>query len=578
MKRRIFRRAFILYIVVLIISVAFIDFYLTNVIRNSYIDNLKNSLSVQTALIAPVFSAAARDDMNRLCRDIKEKTSARVTVIDTEGKVLGDSDTAAPQMDNHADRPEIQEALVSPVGSSIRFSDTVKYDLLYTAKKIEANGKHSGFIRLALPLTQVNESITHLRLKINLAVILVFLAFGLILIRQTERIRKFVILIADHAGALARGLFKKKLYLEGAGEFTELARNLNNMASELEESLREKGEETERLSVILKSIPDALLLINVNGTIELSNSAAREVFSQSHLDGRPYLEVVRSPQFLDLIDTVKQSRKYGSTEIVLDMPEETFLSVHVSPLFYTVSELSGFVAIFHDTTQMKKLEQVRKDFVANVSHEIKTPVTAIQGFAETLIDGALYDRDNAEKFLHTIKSHSLRLNRLVEDLLTISRLELGVISINRAEVHLADIIDSVITTEAIQAAEKGLEIRKAVGTGEAIIKADRDRIEQILLNLVDNAIKFTEKGEIEIGISHEGGKSFLFVKDTGMGIPAKYLSRLGERFFRVDPSRSRELGGTGLGLAIVKHLVKAHGWEMKIESKEGSGTVVKVYY
>jgi two-component system phosphate regulon sensor histidine kinase PhoR len=316
----------------------------------------------------------------------------------------------------------------------------------------------------------------------------------------------------------------------------------------------------------------------MQGVITLSNNAAAELFVNSQLVGRPFLEVVRSPGFLTLIDTVKKNRMPGSTDITIDIPEETFLTVRVSPLYYQVGELAGFVAIFHDTTQMKKLEQMRKDFVANVSHEIKTPVTAIQGFAETLLDGALYDKENAEKFLGTIKAHSLRLNRLVEDLLTISKLELGVMTIHRADFNIDDIIEEVIQTTLLQAAEKDLSVKKSLQTGEMLISGDRDRVEQILLNLVDNAIKFTEKGEIEIGISQDNGKNYLYVKDTGIGVPSKYLSRLGERFFRVDPSRSRELGGTGLGLAIVKHLVKALDWEMKIESKEETGTTAKVYY
>jgi two-component system phosphate regulon sensor histidine kinase PhoR len=577
MKRRIFRRAFILYVVVLMVSVFFINFYLSNVIRNNYIDNLKNSLSTQTSIIGDTVPFDSPAEIEEFCRYMKEKIRARVTVIDTTGKVLGDSDKDASNMDNHAGRPEIQQALLSPAGTSIRFSDTLQYDLLYTAGKIENNGIHKGFVRLAVPLTQVNESIGSLKLKINLAVIFVFLFFGLILIWQTERIRTYVLQIADYAGALAHGLFKRKLYIEDAGEFTELAHSLNNMALELEESIKTRDEETNRLNTILKSIPDALLLISVNGIIELSNNTARELFLHDQLDGRPFLEIVRSPNFLNLIDEVKQHRVSGFTELTLDVPEEKHLFVRVSPLYYQVGELAGLVAIFHDTTQMKRLEQMRKDFVANVSHEIKTPVTAIQGFAETLLDGALYDRDNAEKFLTTIKSHSIRLNRLVDDLLTISKIELGVITIDKTEIHLSDIIDDVMNTLLVQVAEKEITIKKSVEDGEARICADRDRVEQILLNLTDNAIKFTEKGEIEIGVSQEGERSYLYVKDTGAGIPEKYLPRLGERFFRVAPSRSRELGGTGLGLAIVKHLVKAHGWEMNIESEVGEGTTVKIY-
>jgi len=289
------------------------------------------------------------------------------------------------------------------------------------------------------------------------------------------------------------------------------------------------------------------------------------------------MEVVRNPEFVSLFEQVKKSRLPGSAELIIDFPEERYLSVQVAPISYEVGEISDVAAVFHDTTYLKRLEQMRKDFVANVSHEIKTPITAISGFAETLLDGALYDREHAEKFLKTIRSHSERLNRLVDDLLTLSRIELGAIKMNRTEVDISEAVDHVLETVTVQAAEKDISLKKSIGAEETVISADRDRLEQILLNLVDNALKFTVKGEIEVGLGQEGGRKYIFVKDTGIGIPRKSLSRIGERFYRVDPSRSRELGGTGLGLAIVKHLVKVHGWEMKIESEEGRGTVVKIY-
>jgi len=578
MKRRIFRRVFILYFIALFVSVVFMHFYLTNVIRGSYISELTRSLLIQASVIAGTLPSAEGADLAGFSGLMKQVTNSRITLLDASGKVLADSDIDPATMDSRLNRPEIQQSIMSGTGWAIRYSDTMKYDLLYVAIKNMRTGEPAGFVRLAVPLSRVNESINNLRLKINIAVISVFLLFGLILIYQTERIRKFVLQIAEYAGALAHGLFKKRLYLEGAGEFTELARSLNNMATELEETVKAGDEEAKRLNVILKSIPDALLLINIHNIIEISNNAARDLFGSDRLEGRPFLEIVRSPVFIALIDEVKKSRLPGAAELTYDFTGEKYLYVRVSPLYYQVGEMAGFVAIFHDATQMKKLEQTRKDFVANVSHEIKTPITAIRGFAETLLDGALYDKENAERFLTTIKNHSERLNRLVEDLLIISRLELGVMTVSKTEFHITDIIDEVIQLSIVHAAEKNISIKKSVEQGEPLINADRDRLTQILLNLMDNAVKFTGKGEIEIGLGRAGSRNYFYVRDTGPGVPQKYLARLGERFFRVDPSRSRELGGTGLGLAIVKHLVKAHGWEMKIESEEGKGTTVKVYY
>ncbi|MBI5057458.1 MAG: PAS domain S-box protein [Nitrospirae bacterium] len=577
MKRHIFRRIFLLYALVLLFSVIFAELYVTKVVRSGYINDLKDSLLIQAGLISENISFATETSLDDFCRRMKEKTGARVTVIDISGKVLGDSDNDSSKMDNHAGRLEIRQAFASDTGWSVRHSDTLEHDFLYTARKIIKEGQPAGFVRLAIPLKDVYESVNALRLKIIFVVITVFLLSGIALAWQTSKIRRLVNQTTEYAGAIAHGFYKKRLHIEGAGEFTELAHSLSDMASKLETSVTQRDEKANRLNVIIKSIPEALLLINTRGVIELSNNAARELFGGQKLDGKPFIEIVRNPGFLSLVDHVKQNRITGSSELIIDFPEERYLSVLVSPISYTVGEIAGVAAIFHDLTRIKRLEQMRKDFVANVSHEIKTPVTAIKGFSETLLDGALYDRENAEKFIQTIKAQSERLNRLVDDLLTLSRVELGVIKMNKTEVNIPELVDHVIETVAVQAAGKNISIRKSIGTESKIISADRDRLEQILLNLADNAIKFTEKGEIEIGVTQEGGRNYIFVKDSGIGIPRKYLSRIGERFFRVDPSRSRELGGTGLGLAIVKHLVKAHGWDMKIVSEEGRGTTVKIY-
>jgi two-component system phosphate regulon sensor histidine kinase PhoR len=578
MKKHFFRKTFILYFLVLLISIVITENYITRVVRTNYIDNIKDSLSTQAILLSEWIPFKSADSLDDFCKQMTAMINARITIIDTDGRVLGDSDTPSFLMDNHAARPEVRKAEVTETGSSIRLSKTIQEDLLYIDHKVVRDSSAMGFIRLAVPMKEVNKSINVLRVKINLVVILIYLMAGSLLIWQTYRMRKFIYKIADYSGALAHGLSRDRLSLRDAGEFTEIAQNLNDMASELKINLDRLNEETNRINVILRSIPDAILLINPDNTIHLSNNKARELFGNSLLEGKLIIEVVNSSDLLFLIDKVRQNRMPESSELVIGHPAERYLVVRLSPLFYKVGEFAGIVTIFHDITYFKKLEQVRKDFVANVSHEIKTPVTAIKGFAETLLDGALHDQVNAEKFLYTIKAHSERLDRLVDDLLTISSIELGATQVNKTEVIIADVISSVMQMMAVQAAEKNLEMNTSIENENFIIHTDRDRLEQIFLNLVDNAIKFTEKGVIEIGVSQERGKNFFYVRDTGIGVPEKYIDRLGERFFRVDTSRSRELGGTGLGLAIVKHLVKAHGWEMNVESLAGEGTTVRIYF
>jgi two-component system phosphate regulon sensor histidine kinase PhoR len=383
--------------------------------------------------------------------------------------------------------------------------------------------------------------------------------------------------VTDFSSAIVGGDFEKRLLLSGMGEYGEIADNLNAMSEELRKRIEESDQEKDRLNVILRSIPDALLIIDASGTIVLLSQASQKFFGDVSISNRHYAEVVRSHEFTDMMESVGEVREGDEREITLDHPEERYCITRVSPLFFREGELSGFLAIFHDITRLKKLEDVRRDFVANVSHEIRTPIAAIKGFAETLLEGALDEKENARKFLGTIKSNSERLNSLVEDLLTISRVELGDVKVEKAPVNIGDVIAHVVATLNDKAASKKLYLRTEIALGMGEIPADRNRLTQILTNLVDNAIKFTEEGGVTVGAGQEEGRTFLFVRDTGIGVPRKYVQRLGERFFRVDPSRSRALGGTGLGLAIVKHLVRAHGWEMEIESTEGKGTEVKVF-
>ncbi len=349
------------------------------------------------------------------------------------------------------------------------------------------------------------------------------------------------------------------------------------MSVKLQGMMAQNEEERNRLNVILRSVPDALLIIDTKGNIILTSSSAKGFFGDIPITGMQFVEVVRNHEFSDLVDNVRKSLSPGMAAFRIESPEEKYLSVRLSPLFYKELELSGFVAVFHDITQIEKLEQVRKDFVANVSHEIKTPITAIKGFADTLLEGALDDKENTVRFLQTIKSNSERINSLVDDLMTISRIELGVIKVEKTMIDIEDVFENVLEIFKDKAAAKNLFLKISQEPELKQIDADRNRLLQILTNLVDNAVKFTETGGVTIGIDKSDGKTFLFVEDTGVGVPSKYVPRLGERFFRVDPARSRKMGGTGLGLAIVKHLVKAHGWKMIIESVPGKGTKVRVF-
>lgn len=574
MKKGIFRRIFILYFLIILLSGIFGELYIASAVRENYIDNLKKSLTAQIGLISK--GIPFQPGLDDRCKELKRETGARVTVIDKDGKVLGDSETASALMENHINRPEIEQALFSGTGWSIRFSNTLKYNFLYVAKRISSGEETEGFVRVAVPLKEVDKSVNLLRIRIVAVVIIILFVTGAFSVWQTDHLRRLLGQITAFSRSLSRGEIEKRLFLKKAGEFNEIAENLTSMSEKLQETIAKSEEEKNRLNVILRSVPDALLIIDSKGLITLSSSSAREFFGDIKIRGVQFADVVRNHSFSDLIEKVRTTHSPDNAQFVIETPGEKHLSVRVSPLFYKEDELSGFVAVFHDVTQIEKLEQVRKDFVANVSHEIKTPITAIRGFADTLLEGALEDRENAFRFLQTIKSNSERINNLVDDLMTISKIELGVIRVEKSSVDINDVFEHVLETFRSKAEPKNISLDFSNPKKINNVDADRDRLIQILNNLVDNAIKFTEKGGVTFGIDNSDEKMLLFVEDTGIGIPPKHLPRLGERFYRVDPARSRKMGGTGLGLAIVKHLVRAHGWNMRIESTPGKGTRVSI--
>ncbi len=362
---------------------------------------------------------------------------------------------------------------------------------------------------------------------------------------------------------------------------------LNRIAESFEKKIREANEQSHRLESTLKNLPDGIVLLDKNGAVRFVNPAFESLFGvrSSKLTGRGLNEVIRVPELTELIEMIRTDRSLKKEAFI--EPIDKHLRIKAIPFFGSSitedktdtpsdREYTGAMIVFRDITEGKRTDETRRDFVANVSHELKTPITAIRGFTETLIDGAIEDRNDALRFLDTIKSHTERMDRLIGDLIKLSRIEFGAMPLEKRPLLLEPLIDDVFKGFETLCREKGISLEKDIQEGCTEIEADPHRLIQILTNLIDNAVKFTESGRVTVKAGMQGRGYMISVEDTGIGIPKRHLLRLGERFFRVDPSRSRELGGTGLGLAIVKHLVKAHGWEMKIESEEGSGTAVRI--
>ncbi|MDA8213942.1 MAG: ATP-binding protein [Nitrospiraceae bacterium] len=410
---------------------------------------------------------------------------------------------------------------------------------------------------------------------ITLSIAVIFLVFRLS--RISASIKEIAYFLKD----LSAGNLNARLFPKWKGDLGGIANNIISVIEKTRTRLDFAEAEMQRMEAILRGMSDGVLITDVRGTVILANQTFRNLMAVNEdIEGKQMVEVLRNMQLVDIFRNTVDSGNIISEEISIYKPHKDMHLIATAVPVYSRDlagdSVTGTVLTLHDITRLKQLEEMRKDFVANVSHEIKTPITAIKGFAETLLDGAMDDKENAVRFLGMIKSHSERLNSLVDDLLTLSRIELGDIPIKKTEVDVEQVIDTVFMTLREKADRKCLYLKKAISDGTQTIYADKDKLIQVILNLVDNGIKFTEKGGVTVGIDETGGRVTLYVQDTGIGVPQNHLHRLGERFYRIDRARSRELGGTGLGLAIVKHLIAAHEWNMRIESEPARGTRVNI--
>ena len=508
---------------------------------------------------------------------------ARVTLIAPDGRVLADSERtleSLASMENHADRPEVRAALAGGMGRDVRRSATLGAPLIYVAVPVSEAGRIVAVLRLAAPVEAATPAYESLRaVMLTGGAIALLVAFGIGLF-VAGRVTRPVIEMQDVARQMSEGNFDVRASVRSPDEIGTLGRSLNVMAGRLREKIGDLEEEQAKATAVLDAMVEGVIATDGHDHIILINERARALFGlgRARAERRPLLEVIRN---VDLHDVLGESRiapvgTVVSREIKLAEPLERVLQVHAVPLRFT-GEARGVVMVLHDITELRRLEQVRTEFVANVSHELRTPLTAIHGYLETLLDGALEEPENARKFLEIVFRHTERLGRLTDDLTDLSNIELGRISLRLEPTVVSDVADSVLAIIAPRAVAGQVSVEAKLPAGLPEVVVDRDRLAQILINLVDNAVKYTPKGghvRVE-GRVAERGMVEVTVRDTGVGIPKADLPRLTERFYRVDKARSRDLGGTGLGLAIVKHLVLAHGGELDIDSELWKGTTVR---
>jgi two-component system phosphate regulon sensor histidine kinase PhoR len=582
------------YIFVILISFGFITYFLDKNLEKNSLHDIQASLINQAYLVENQITAEnlKKEDtahLESLVTTLSGKIKCRITVIDNLGKVLADTEKSQKEilvMENHLYRPEVKMALANEVGIDTRYSSTLKIDMLYVALPIKENKELIGVIRLALSLESVEKTLNEIRKTVLFGLIFALvLAFvlGSIIAAQTIRPINRMIQVSRR---FSKGDFSRRIIQVSKDEIGELAVTLNKMAQDIEDKIKEVKIQNQKLAAIFNSMIEGVIVIDKAGYVVSVNPTIEKIFTilRKDVEGKIFLEAIRNNDIAEVISAALKKGKSLSSEIVLIYPVRRVFEVNATPIFDASTPLginpeqgrridnnviSGCLVVVHDITEIRRLETVRSDFVANASHELKTPLTSIKGFVETLLEGALDDKENNRNFLKIIWNHTERLDSLVNDLLSLSHLESKEIMLKKTNFNLRQQIEGIISGFSSQLKKKNIEIKNELPVGLSVT-ADKDRLEQVVTNLIDNAIKFNkEKGFVRIYGEETNGKVKIIVEDSGIGIPEKDISRIFERFYRADKARSRELGGTGLGLSIVKHIVELHSGSVGVESTEG---------
>jgi two-component system, OmpR family, phosphate regulon sensor histidine kinase PhoR len=553
--------------------------------QKTLLDELTQSLTTTAATVEAqtdktlfVRRDAAR--LEALSQFLSQRSGARISFIAADGVVLGDSAVrmeALGSLENHGDRPEVHTALSGARGGNVRQSHTTGERFVYVAVPSLLDGRVVGVVRGAYPLKKIEDKIARLRhqtIMLSVAVLVIAFFIALWLASSLSRpVRE----MSEVAQRIAGGDYLSRVRHEGADEHGRLGEALNFLAERVHRTVQELSHGKAQLSGILENMMEGVVALDAAGRVIAINPALARVFSldAAGTRGKLFLEVLRHHQLDQLVRGVFSDHKARVEEVRTFVPEERIFEAQAAPL-HEGGEFAGALVVLHDITRLRQLEQVRRDFVANVSHELRTPLASIKGFAETLEMGALDDPKNARGFLESIVRQTDRMTALVEDLLDLTAIESGERAPVIEPVAVGDVLDDVVSSLRPQAGRKKIDIVVNVPRGLPPVAADRGQLRQIFVNLLENAVKFTQAGSVTVTAAAAGDRLSVTVADTGVGIPAQDLGRIFERFYRVDKARSREMGGTGLGLAIVKHLVESHGGSVHVESSVNRGSTFTV--
>jgi two-component system phosphate regulon sensor histidine kinase PhoR len=559
----------------ILVSMGTLGAYLVDFIRDTQMENLRSQLEKEARLTAEIalsnfLDPVQQTDFEQLTETLGKQTDARITIIARDGTVLGDSEEDARAMESHATRPEVIAALASGIGESTRYSTTLGQRMMYIAVPVVSEGKVLGIIRVALPLTAIENSVNSLIKTTVLAVAitasLAILAAFLIARTTTRPIRQ----VTKAAQKIASGELEQKLSVRTSDESAQLARAFNEMSQSLKKKVAVISEERSKLATALANMTDGVIMTDIEGNILLANRAAENLFgfTQEKIIGRPMIEAVRDYEIDEVLKSCLNTAKEQTNQFD-SLTARRFLRTVAIPI--TNGGLKGVLVLFQDLTELRNLQTMRREFIGNISHELRTPLSVIKVIIETLESGAIADQKTARDFLTRVDDEVDRLTQMVTELTELSRIESGRAELRKEPLNLNSLIEGVIARFNPQADRQGVTLSSELPPDLPPVTADKERIGQVLTNLVHNAIKFTPSGgRATISAKQEKDSIVVQVADTGIGISREDLPRVFERFYKADKARTSE--GTGLGLAIAKHIVQAHGGSIWAQSEEGKGS------
>lgn len=560
---------FLLILIVLTIAGGII-FY---AFKNFYLTTLEKNLINESSLITEIIKySQSRSKFQEICDAAAENSNSRVTIIDDSGVVLGDSQYDCHEMELHNDRPEVNKALQGEIGMEMRYSHTIKMQMLYVAVPFMQDNKR-GVVRLSVALKKLQDIYKNIWLIILIAISISSISSFIISLFLAERFSRPLHDIIGAVNDMASGNLKRHVLYKSNDELGILSESFNNMAEHIERSVDEISELKNRFEILLENSINGIIMFDVEARMSYANPVASTLLSLDRESiGHKHVEIINNYELLEIIDGVRNEGKAIGSEIRLYFPDYKIINVYAIPLQGSL-ESSGIMLILNDITEIKRLENVRRDFVENVSHELKTPVATISGFAETLLDEDAEDIENVKEFSKIIYDESQRLSKLVTGLLELSRLESDSSWLNKKQLDIGELINQIINIVKQRNMLKDNRIEFIRPAEPVIINSDEELVSHVLHNILDNAIKYSsDRDTVTVKLETEGEKIRVSVIDNGIGIPVTDIQRIFERFYRVDKTRSRKTGGTGLGLSIVKHILGRLGGEILVTSIDGKGS------